>query len=72
MFPVTKMYKYEQLIKVEHIQHELEQLGLWNSEHEFPHNNKSDIQDDFKLNQSQKDIIYYFHYSDFVEGGYEK
>ena len=51
MFPVTKMYKYEQLIKVEHIQHELEQLGLWNSEHEFPHNNKSDIQDYNKKNK---------------------
>ena len=72
MSPVTKMYKYEKLIKVENIQDELQQLGLWSGEHEFPHNNKSDIQDGFKLNQSQKDIIYYFHYSDFVEGGYEK
>ena len=44
---------------------------LLKEEHPFPHSNKSDDLD-FTLTQYHKDMIYYLHYSDFVEGGYEK
>lgn len=75
MYPVTKIYKYDILIKVELLYEELrkykETLGIQRPLHEFPHLNKSDIEDPI-LTQPQKDFIYYFHYSDFNEGGYSR
>ena len=71
-FPVTKVYKYDKLIKVENIEQELKDLSLFNDEHEFPHSNKSEVDESFQLDQRQKDLIYYLHYSDFIEGEYEK
>ena len=70
-FPVTKLYRYDKLIKVENIEQELRDLSLFNEEHEFPHSNKSD-DSDFELSERHKEIIYHMHYSDFDEGQYEK
>jgi hypothetical protein len=71
-FPVTKIYEYDELIRVEDIENELRKFHLFNEDYTFPHSNKSDIRNDFQLTQKQKDMIYYLHYSDFIEGGYEK
>ena len=71
-FPVTKIYKYDHLIHVEDMENELRKFELFKEDHKFPHINKSAPIDDFQLTQKQKDMIYYLHYSDFVEGGYEK
>ena len=73
MFAVTKVYyPFDKIIRVEDIEDELRELGLLNGNHDFPHFNKSDVRNDFQLTQKQKDMIYYLHYSDFIEGGYEK
>ena len=70
-FPVSKMYRYDKLIKVENIEQELKDLSLFNNEYDFPHNNKSDDVD-FELNQEHKKLIYFLHQSDFEAGGYSK
>jgi len=70
-FPVSKVYRYDKLIKVENIEQELKNLSLFNDEYDFPHNNKSDDVD-FELNEDHKKLIYFLHYSDFQAGGYSK
>ena len=70
-FPVTKIYEYDILLRVEDIENGLRELNLFKDEHPFPHSNKSD-DIDFTLTQYHKDMIYYLHYSDFIEGGYDK
>ena len=69
--PVTKLYQYDKLLKVEDIEQELRNLSLFNEDYAFPHNNKSE-HNDFELSEKHKEIIYHVHYSDFDEGGYDK
>ena len=71
-FPVTKLYEYDELIKVENIEKELGRFNLFKEEHAFPYANKSADDTSFDLNQYQKDLIYYLHHEDFVKGGYKK
>ena len=81
-FPVTKLYEYDELIKVENIEQELKRFDLFKEECPFPHLNESWKSADsknygvdfssFKLSQQQKDLIYYLHHEDFVKGEYEK
>lgn len=75
MYPVTKLYKFDHLIHTEQIFEELynlkEVLGIERQIIEFPHLNKSEYNNPI-LTQSQKDFIYYFHYSDFLTGNYKR
>lgn len=41
-FPVTKLYKYDKLLKVEDVENGLRELNLFKEEYPFPHSNKSD------------------------------
>ena len=70
--PVSKVYRYDHLIRVEDIENELRKFDLFNEDHEFPHINKSEPVEGFKLTEKQRDMIYYLHYHDFLHGGYDK
>jgi len=77
--PVTQVYNYTQLIKVEQIEEDVSKLV---EKHDiffrrtalkqFPHNNKSQEIEEIKMTQFEKDVIYFWHYQDFINGGYER
>ena len=79
--PVTKVYSnYTDIIKCENIKNEIFNNDLMpigpDREKQillFPHSNKSKIKKPpMQLTRRQQEIIYYFHYEDFLVGGYSK
>ena len=80
--PVTIVYpQYTHLIKCENIIEEfLNNEDIYHGDgpdrfdvlKNFPHTNKSLIKKSIELTQRQQDIIYYYHYMDFIVGDYSK
>ncbi len=77
--PVTQVYNYTKLIKLEQIADDVAKLV---EEHdipfrktavkEFPHRNKGQQIKKIEMTQFEKDVIYFWHYQDFINGGYER
>lgn len=70
MLPVTRLYKYTRLIKVENIEQELKDLNLYYGA--FSKINESSKDLSHALSEQEKELIYYLHYEDFIAGNYEK
>ena len=67
--PVTRTYKYHHLVRVENLTEDFESLDI---KIDFvPHLNKS-VKKSQEFTDIQKEQIYYLHYEDFKNGGYEK
>lgn len=67
----TKLYRYNELLKVENIEQELKRLNL-HLGYPLPKMNVSQNNNECVLTQEDKDLIYFLHYEDFIAGGYEK
>jgi hypothetical protein len=68
-FPVTRLYQYDHLVKVENLVEDFESLDI---KIDFlPQFNKS-IETGVEFTEIQKEQIYYLHYEDFKNGEYEK
>jgi len=79
--PVTKVYPHHtDILKCENIIEELMNNELFyfgpnrkKQIQSFPHANKSKMKKSFvELTQRQQEIIYYYHYEDFITGEYSK
>ena len=68
-FPVVELYQYTHLVHVENIVEEFKILGIDISDIE--HHNKGDYTE-YELSEKEKELIYFWHYPDFVAGGYEQ
>lgn len=66
-FPVVELYQYTHLVHVENIVEEFKILGIDISDIE--HHNKGDYTE-YKLSEKEKELIYFWHYTDFIAGGY--
>jgi hypothetical protein len=70
-FPVTKNYPYDELIKVENLFEDFKKLDIEIDPDEFPRMNYvDDLNHD--LTALEKEIIFWFHKSDFEAGNYKK
>jgi hypothetical protein len=70
-FPVTLNYPHDHLVKVESYFDDMERLGIEINKNKFPHINACSTPH-HELTDTEKEIIYWFHYADFKAGNYEK
>lgn len=70
-FPVTVNYPYDYLVKVESYFNDMEKLGIEIDKSKFPHLNVCTTPH-HELTEIEKEIIYWFHKSDFDAGNYDK
>jgi len=77
--PVTTIYpKFDKVLHVENLVNELRENNLLlkkpstQEEFPFPHKNPTENKRIINFTDEQKEAIYYFHYDDFLAGGYSK
>jgi hypothetical protein len=70
-FPVTLNYPHDHLVKVESYFDDMERLGIKINKNKFPHLNACSTPH-HELTDTEKEIIYWFHYADFKAANYEK
>lgn len=72
LFPVSRFYPHDLVVKTENIVEDFDKYGITIDESTFPHLNKHGSNLNHELTEIEKEIIYWWHKEDFDVGDYEK